>query len=130
MVAATETRCKGTAGSTSVAVARIARGEAAWQIAQLIQCATLSGDEFALLSRGRRFESCRARQDFRNHSKIFEFGLQPQFVSTRQRPSFSAWQTAWQAHSRGRPRGSNGALRLNARETATEAFHLYEAHDA
>jgi hypothetical protein len=107
MVAATETRCKGTAGSTSVAVARIARGEAAWQIAQLTQCATLSGDEFALLSRGPQVRVLPGAPGF-SHEIIRKFSSSV-FSPVRQHSSEAlifrvadrvagpfAWQAAWQ----------------------------------
>jgi hypothetical protein len=54
---------------------------------------------------GRRFESCRAHQEFQIHSRNRELGLPSQSVTAHRRPNFRvadrvagrfAWHSAWQ----------------------------------
>ena len=47
-------------------------------------------------AKGRKFDSCRAHHSFSNHSANHQIVPPSQYVTGRQRPSISAWQTAWQ----------------------------------
>jgi hypothetical protein len=70
-------------------------------------------------------ESCRRATIF-EIIREFAVRLSSQSIITRQNPSFSAWQTAWQPNSRGSPRGSRTSWNALRAETVSRPW---EAHD-